>query len=276
VKKKIKIVENSKTRKLKSLNEDKLREYRIMFKDDKSDLKALRVDLLKMSNNIRKESIKTLTTGMLDAIKDNDLEDVSKFRLATPRIAKELTRLADFYIIDESMESEELLLKKHPNFYQEMIEVIYAFESSLNEMFDMVETMLNGILLEETSSVTYVDTLKKCLENNLLNYHEFSVLRTFGIMRNLFAHNSVMNIFAHELNSDKIMLFKALVLEVHLLIKMLMLRHYERLLLYKVVILFSTGDIEKTEEKLQVARDMQENILKEAERKNITYTKLHF
>jgi hypothetical protein len=165
------------------------------------------------------------------------------------------------------MESEELLLKKHPNFYQEMIEVIYAFESSLNEMFDMVETMLNGILLEETSSVTYVDTLKKCLENNLLNYHEFSVLRTFGIMRNL---------FAHELNSDKIMLFKALVLEVHLLIKMLMLRHYERLLLYKVVILFSTGDIEKTEEKLQVARDMQENILKEAERKNITYTKLHF
>jgi hypothetical protein len=86
VKKKIKIVENSKTRKLKSLNEDKLREYRIMFKDDKSDLKALRVDLLKMSNNIRKESIKTLTTGMLDAIKDNDLEDVSKFRLATPRL----------------------------------------------------------------------------------------------------------------------------------------------------------------------------------------------
>ena len=222
---KIKKVESAKVKAERVKNEKILSSYREMFRSDERSIKSMSYELLNFSKDTRRITMFDLSTQLIETLRIMDGKNLDQLRTNTPQASKDLTEIIKLRNEANKYKDNKHQIEKYKSIWTKVKEHNNKFEISLRELFDSVEALLNALLLSTDIVYNFSKALDLCLEYNMVKSNEATAIKVLGHIRNLFTHNSSSYFLIRNIDEEKLLFFKACVLEVKDIMFNLLLKH---------------------------------------------------
>lgn len=219
-------------------HEKLLKKFRDMLRHPETDYKKICVGISSKSIALRRSAMKRNirnASGWLDAsniVKKNTPPAVSKLT----EIASLWDDVSSILTMDKDTLTRSEILKKQKQ-YDKLVKLVVDFEIDLRHAFENTESLLNALVLNTDSIISFNDILDKAYDSRIILFDELNILKTFNHIRNLFAHNVSYYILVESVTHEDIVLYKAVLLEMRDVICGLMDRYKYRLVVFNTYVI---------------------------------------
>lgn len=219
-------------------HEKLLKKFRDMLRHPETDYKKICVGISSKSIALRRSAMKRNirnASGWLD--------DSTIVKKNTPPAVSKLTEIASLWddvssilTMDKDTLTRSEILKKQKQ-YDKLVKLVVDFEIDLRHAFENTESLLNALVLNTDSIISFNDILDKAYDSRIILFDELNILKTFNHIRNLFAHNVSYYILVESVTHEDIILYKAVLLEMRDVICGLMDRYKYRLVVFNTYVI---------------------------------------
>lgn len=219
-------------------HEKLLKKFRDMLRHPETDYKKICVGISSKSIALRRSAMKRNirnASGWLDdstIVKKNTPPAVSKLT----EIASLWDEVSSILTMDKDTLTRSEILKKQKQ-YDKLVKLVVDFEIDLRHAFENTESLLNALVLNTDSIISFNDILDKAYDSRIILFDELNILKTFNHIRNLFAHNVSYYILVESVTHEDIILYKAVLLEMRDVICGLMDRYKYRLVVFNTYVI---------------------------------------
>jgi len=229
--KKIKKVETARARAVRIEDEELLLKEQLEYSSDPEKVLSKYRELCSFSDMVRKINLVTAIGDMLlhkRVLKELNIDE-TKSKTPTPEASKNLSEIINirnelFFKLKNNKNANVKVL--HDRLYATNLKL----EASLRFLFDTYESVLNGILATIDNVPTFSKTLDNCLELGTITKTEYATLKMFAGIRNAFTHNSSSNVLIDRCNTERLIMFKACILESSRILPTIMFRNHDTIL----------------------------------------------
>lgn len=219
-------------------HEKLLKKFRDMLRHPETDYKKICVGISSKSIALRRSAMKRNirnASGWLDdstIVKKNTPPAVSKLT----EIASLWDEVSSILTMDKDTLTRSEILKKQKQ-YDKLVKLVVDFEIDLRHAFENTESLLNALVLNTDTIISFNDILDKAYDSRIILFDELNILKTFNHIRNLFAHNVSYYILVESVTHEDIVLYKAVLLEMRDVICGLMDRYKYRLVVFNTYVI---------------------------------------
>lgn len=179
------------------------------FEEPSTDFKDIYISMLNKKKKI--QAIKLESFAIFSQVLVKEIECVKISGESVVKLLDSLSRTLSKYMLEsKNTKPSEFKLTE---LEKQMKEGLFRFENEMKYLHDSLETVMHIVTFNHDGDGSFTTSTRTLFENSLISSKDYSIVKLFTKIRNLFIHNSNISKIVLEVIVEDIPLIQAVMIE---------------------------------------------------------------